>query len=254
MCLIGLAYRTHPKHELVIAANRDEFHKRPSAAAAAWADQPQIFGGRDLSQKGSWLAVSTAGRLAAITNVRRMVPPDPGSPSRGKLVAEFLAGSAGAHDYAKSLEEDAGMYAGFNLLLYDGAALLYISNHPEFSVQELAPGVHTVSNASLDTPWPKSKRLGAALEGWSRDGWESFTPLFKALADRAPAPEAELPNTGVGKIMEKMLSAPFIVSPHYGTRCSTIVSFGGKSVDFVEKRFEPNGLESGHTDKKIALA
>ncbi len=253
MCLIGIAFRTHPKHELVIAANRDEFHTRPSAGAAAWADRPGIFGGRDLSQKGSWLAVSGQGRLAAVTNVRRMVPPNPGTPSRGKLVADFLAGAASAESYAALLAEEAGNYAGFNLLLYDGAALLYVTNSPEFRVEALAPGIHTVSNATLDTPWPKSKRLHAALDAWGKDSWESFTPLFKALTDRTPAADAELPSTGLGKSMEKMLSAPFIVSPNYGTRCSTIVSFSAGKIEFNEKRFEANGLESGRTEKQLPI-
>lgn len=253
MCLIGVAYKTHPKHELVIAANRDEFHNRPSAGAAAWADQPEIFGGRDLSQKGSWLAVSTKGRLAAVTNVRRMVPPSPGTPSRGKLVAGFLSGSANAQDYAQALAEDAGSYTGFNLLLYDGASLLYVTNAPEFRVETLAPGIHTVSNAALDTAWPKARRLHATLASWSKDSWESFTPLFKALGDRTPAPEAELPATGLPKPMEKMLSAPFIVSPNYGTRCSTIVSFSAGKIEFNEKRFEANGLESGRAEKSLPI-
>jgi uncharacterized protein with NRDE domain len=253
MCLIGVAYRTHPKHELVIAANRDEFHTRPSAAAGPWADHPHIFGGRDLSQKGSWLAVSTNGRVAAVTNVRRMVPPNPGTPSRGRLVADFLTGTATAEAYAQTLAEDAGNYAGFNLLVYDGAALLFITNAPEFRAETVAPGIHTVSNATLDTPWPKSKRLHAALDSWSKDNWESFTPLFKVLTDRTPAPDAELPATGLGKSMEKMLSPPFIVSPNYGTRCCTIVSFSAGKIEFNEKRFEPNGLESGRTEKQLPV-
>src|SRR5688572_18419597 len=101
MCLIGVAFRAHPKYDLVIAANRDEFHDRPAAAAGPWADEPRIFGGRDLRQKGTWLAASTAGRVAAITNVRRMVPPEPAAPSRGKLVAEFLKGGASAAEFAR---------------------------------------------------------------------------------------------------------------------------------------------------------
>lgn len=253
MCLIGIAWRSNAKHELVIAANRDEFHKRPSAAAAPWTDHPQVFGGRDLSQKGSWLAVSTRGRLAAVTNVRRMVPPDPGSPSRGKLVAGFLTGDQDAQAYAQSLAEEAGNFAGFNLLLYDGAELQFVTNAPEFRVEAVPPGVHTISNATLDTAWPKSRRLQAALEAWSKDNWESFTPLFKALADRAPAADAELPATGMGKSMEKMLSPPFIVSPNYGTRCSTVVSFAPGKIDFHEKRFEASGLESGHTNHRFNL-
>ena len=251
MCLIGVAFKSHARFELVLAANRDEFHDRPSASANAWADHPQIFGGRDLRQKGSWLAVTTAGRLAAVTNVRRMVPPEPRAPSRGKLVADFLQGSASAAEFAKALAEDAANYSGFNLLLYDGAELRYITNAPEFRDEPVAPGIHTLSNASLDTPWPKSRRLQQALEGWTRDNWESFTPLLKALSDRAPAPEAELPSTGVGKQLEKMLSAPFIVSPNYGTRCSTVVAIGSGKVDFAERRFDKTGLDAGKTDKQL---
>jgi uncharacterized protein with NRDE domain len=254
MCLIGIAYRAHPKHDLVLAANRDEFHDRPSAAAAPWADEPKIFGGRDLKQKGSWLAVSTAGRLAAITNVRRMVPPEPSAPSRGGLVRKFLESGASAAEFARELADDAENYSGFNLLLYDGAELRYVTNAPQFRDEAVTPGVHALANATLDTPWPKVRRLQAALEGWSRDKWESFTPLFKALGDRTPGAEGELPDTGVGKSLEKLLSAPFIVSPNYGTRCSTIVAIGGGKIDFAERRFERSGLEAGKTDQQLVLA
>jgi len=253
MCLIGIAYRSHPKHALVLAANRDEFHDRPSAAAAPWTDQPAIFGGRDLRQKGSWLAVSTAGRLAAVTNVRRMVPPDPSAPSRGGLVRKFLEHGGSAAEFARELAEDAENYSGFNLLLYDGAELRYVTNAPEFRDQAVAPGVHALANAELDAPWPKSRRVREALEAWSRDSWESFTPLFKALADRTPGAEAELPNTGVGKSLEKLLSSPFIVSPNYGTRCSTVVAIGEGKIDFSERRFERSGLDAGKTDKQLVL-
>jgi uncharacterized protein with NRDE domain len=253
MCLIGIAYRAHAKHDLVLAANRDEFHDRPSAAAAPWTEHPQIFGGRDLRQKGSWLAVSTAGRLAAVTNVRRMVPPDPSAPSRGRLVAEFLQSGAGAAEFARELKEQAENYSGFNLLLYDGAELRYVTNAPEFRDEAVTPGIHAVSNAALNTPWPKSRRLREALTAWSADRWESFTPLFKALADRAPGADAELPDTGIGRPLEKMLSAPFIVSPNYGTRCSTVVTLGGGRVDFAERRFDRGGLDAGKTERQLKL-
>lgn len=251
MCLIGVAWKTHPKFELVIAANRDEFHARPSARAEAWKDHPHIFGGRDLKQKGSWLAVSTSGRLAAVTNVRRMATPDPNAPSRGKLVAEFLLGEASAADYAASLAEQAENFSGFNLLLYDGQELRYVDNHPEFEQAAVEPGIHVLSNAELDTPWPKSQRLRAALEGWVKDKWESPAPLLKALADREPAPDAELPSTGVTPQMEKMLSSPFIVSPHYGTRCSTVVTIAGNAIEFVEKRFDAQGQAAGETRQTL---
>ena len=254
MCLIGIALRAHPKYELVLAANRDEFHDRPTAPAAAWAEHPRIFGGRDLKQKGSWLAVSAAGRLAAITNVRRMVPPDPSAPSRGRLVAEFLQGEASAAEFARALAAEAENYAGFNLLLYDGAELRYVTNAAGFRDEPVTPGVHALSNASLNTPWPKALRLRQALESWAADRWESSAPLLKALADRTPAAEAELPNTGIGKPLEKLLSAPFIVNPSYGTRCSTVVAVGGGRIDFTEKRFERSGLEVGRTEQQLPLA
>ena len=254
MCLIGIAWRVHPKFELVIAANRDEFHARPSAGAAAWKDYPYIFGGRDLKQKGSWLAVSKSGRLAAVTNVRRMATPDPGSPSRGKLVAEFLQGSDSAADYAARLKDEAENYAGFNLLLYDGAELRYVNNHPGFEDAPVAPGLHVLSNAQLDTPWPKSQRLRLALETWTRDKWESPAPLLKALADRAPAAEADLPHTGVSPTLERMLSPPFIVSPSYGTRCSTVVTLESKRIEFVEKRFDAQGLFAGESVETLPVA
>jgi uncharacterized protein with NRDE domain len=254
MCLIGLAWRTHARHELVLAANRDEFHARPSASAAPWKDHPEVFGGRDLKQGGSWLGVSIRGRVAAITNVRRMVPPDPQAPSRGKLVSGYLTGAGDAVEYAESLREDAGNYSGFNLLIGDRASLLFVSNTPEFRIDVLSPGIHTISNASLDTPWPKARRLHAAIESWNRDNWESFGPLFKALGDRTPAPAAELPNTGAGPAMEKLLSPPFIVSPNYGTRCSTVVAIGPERIDFHEKRYEPSGVLSGQTEQQLPLA
>jgi uncharacterized protein with NRDE domain len=254
MCLIGVALRAHPKFELVIAANRDEFHDRPSAAAAAWADHPRIFGGRDLRQKGSWLAVSAGGRLAAVTNVRRMVPPDPSAPSRGRLVAEFLQGGASAAEFALALAGEAENYSGFNLLLYDGAELRYVTNAPAFRDEAVTPGVHVLSNASLDTPWPKTVRLRAALDAWCADKWETPAPLLKALADRTPGADAELPATGIGKPLEKLLSSPFIVSPSYGTRCSTVVAVGAGRIEFTEKRFERSGLEAGRTEQQLARA
>ncbi|HUR39598.1 MAG TPA: NRDE family protein [Verrucomicrobiae bacterium] len=253
MCLIGISWRAHTRHELVLAANRDEFHARPTLAAARWKDHPDVYGGRDGSHHGSWLAVSVRKRVAAITNVRRMVPSDPQAPSRGKLVSEFLIGEQSAADYAQALTEDSSNYSGYNLLLYDGAELLFVTNNPEFKVVPVPPGVHTVSNASLDTPWPKARRLQTAMESWSKDNWESFPPLLKALGDRTPAPPAELPSTGIGPSMEKLLSPPFIVSPHYGTRCSTIVAVSAGHIDFTEHRYDSSGVTTGHTEQKVPL-
>lgn len=253
MCLIGVLWRSHPRHALVLAANRDEFHARPSAPATFWADAPQVFGGRDLQGGGSWLAVSADGRLAAVTNVRRMVPPRPDAPSRGQLVADFVRGRDSAAAFAERLRPQGDLYSGFNLLLYDGRELRYVDNHPEFEQQPMPPGVHVVSNDQLDTPWPKSLRLREALTRWQAADQDSLEPLLGALADPAPAADAELPDTGVGRALERMLSPPFIVSEGYGTRCSTLVTLGPGGLRFLERRFGPDGAETGRTEQALPI-
>lgn len=242
MCLIALAYRVHPDFELVVAANRDEYHARPTAPAGPWGDAPDVFGGRDLLQGGSWLALSIRGRLACVTNVRRRVTPDPAAPSRGGLVAAFVRGDAPARAYAEELGGRAMAYAGFNLLLWDGAELRYLNNHPRFISRAVPPGVHVVSNADLDTPWPKTEKLRRAMAAWAAAGDGDEASLLAALADRTAAPDADLPNTGVGLDLERRLSPAFIVDPGYGTRCTTLAAFRRDgSARFTEWRFDPAG-------------
>jgi uncharacterized protein with NRDE domain len=248
MCLMTFDWRPGTATPLLLAGNRDEFHARPAAAADWWQEAPQVFGGRDLSQGGGWLAVSTRNRLAAVTNVRRMVPPDPAAPSRGALVADFLRVDADAATFAERLRAQAARYSGFNLLLYDGAALLHVTNQPHFSAQAVAPGVHGLSNATLDTPWPKLMRVTQGLSNWLARAPQEPDALFDLLADPAPADDAALPDTGVGLEMERLLSSPFILSPHYGTRCSSIVAFSADGPrQFLERRYAPDGTVSGDT-------
>lgn len=254
MCLIALAYRVHPDFELVLAANRDEYHARPTAPAGPWQDAPEVFGGRDLSQGGSWLALSQPGRLACVTNVRRMVAPDPEAPSRGVLVASFVRGRQPARTFSDELRERAMAFAGFNLLLWDGSELRYLNNHPRFVSRVVPPGVHVVSNADLDTPWPKTEKLRRAMEAWATAGDGGDAPLLAALADRVPAADADLPDTGVGLDLERLLSPAFIVSPRYGTRCTTIIALRRDgTARFSEWRFDPSGEPSGHTEATWAL-
>lgn len=255
MCLIALAYRAHPAFELVLAANRDEYHGRPTAPAGAWDDVPEVFGGRDLSQGGSWLALSRQGRLACVTNVRRMAVPDPAAPSRGGLVAAFARGRDSAQAYAEALAPRAMAYAGFNLLLWDGRELRYLNNHPAFVSRAVTPGVHVVSNADLDTPWPKTERLRGVMRAWAASGEGDEGPLLAALADARPAPDADLPDTGVGLDLERRLSPPFIVDAAYGTRCTTLVTLRRDgAVRFTEWRFDPDGQPAGRTDARWVLA
>ncbi len=243
MCLIALAWRAHPDYELVVAANRDEFHDRPAAPADFWENAPGIFGGRDLKQGGGWLALHDSGRLAAITNVRRMIPPDPKSPSRGALVTQFLSSNKSAESFSLTLGHRAGDYAGFNLLLFDGHHLSYCTNSDSFQSHSIEPGVHVLSNASLNTPWPKTLRLRRAMQAFINQRVASRKLLFTALGDCEQAADAELPNTGVGPELEKFLSPPFIRGDRYGTRASTVVTIAHDGrAEFIERRFGANGV------------
>lgn len=245
MCLIACAFRAHPTFELILAGNRDEFHARPTAGAAAWDDALQVVGGRDLEAGGSWLALSGRRRLAAVTNVRRMAQTPHGAPSRGALVADFVRGDVSAAAAAQTLLGVAQTYAGFNLLLWDGVTLEYVSNRPAPRHDTLPPGIYGLSNDALDTPWPKLLRLRAAMHAVTAQQRPVDT-LFDALADLQPADAAELPDTGIGSELERFLSPPFIRDARYGTRASTVVTvpYVGTAT-LTERRFGPDGHPLG---------
>src|SRR5450631_1476340 len=162
MCLILIAHRADPRYPLVVAANRDEFFRRPTAPADYWPDAAHVLGGRDLEKGGTWMGVDTDGRWAAVTNYRDGTSAGPGTRSRGELVAGFLRGSARAQDHIASVEPDAREYHGFNLLAGDRAGIHYLSNREQGSMM-LATGVYGLSNHLLDSPWPKVERGKLAL-------------------------------------------------------------------------------------------
>ena len=254
MCLIALAWRAHPDYELIVAANRDEFHDRPAAPAAFWPDNSGVFGGRDLRQGGGWLALHESGRLAAVTNVRRMIPPDPKAPSRGALVSAFLASDQSTEKHLQTLAADALRYAGFNLLLFDGESLSYCTNSETFRSESIEPGVHVLSNASLDTPWHKTLRLRRAMQAFINQRVASRKLLFAALGDCEPANDDELPDTGVGPELEKFLSPPFIRGDRYGTRASTVVTIAHDGrAEVVERRFAAGGLFESESRASLQL-
>jgi len=240
MCLILIAHGAHADFPLVIAANRDEYYGRPTATAAFWEDHPHILAGRDLEGMGTWLGVTRRGRFAALTNFRDPRERKTDAPSRGQLVRDFLASDQEPRAYLGTVAIVASRYNGFNLLAGDADGVYYFSSRTG-SVEQLSPGIHGLSNHLLDTPWPKvergKQRLQAALAG-------DIDPeaLLDLLHDRDPAPESELPDTGVGLELERVLSPALIVSPHYGTRASTAVMFGDDgSVSFAERTVLPGG-------------
>lgn len=222
MCLIGIAYRTHPRLPLLVAANRDEFHGRAADPAHFWPDAPAILAGRDRQGGGTWLGLSLAGRFAAVTNYREPASATTGERSRGELVARFLDGCEGAADFARRVTDDGGRYGGFSLLVMDRDSLWFASNRGE-SPAPVPPGVHGLSNRALDSPWPKVARIREQLARETAGGQPDSVGLLRCLADTTQAPDESLPDTGVGLERERFLSAPFIVSDTYGTRCSTLV-------------------------------
>ena len=258
MCLIAFALDRHPAYPLALIANRDELHARAAAPAGPEPQHPDLYGGRDLAQGGSWLMVSRGGRLAAVTNVR--VRPSPAAPprSRGALVRGFVAASTGIDDWLDALAPVAGEYGPFNLVLWDGAALAFAGNHPRFARHPVAPGLHAVSNGAFDAPWSKSNRASQALAAWLAQAAPAdaraadVAPLLMALADQTPAPDDALPDTGVGLERERLLSPPFVRDPRYGTRCSTIVLVQAGGIRFVERRFGADAKVLGESDAWLA--
>jgi uncharacterized protein with NRDE domain len=239
MCTLLFAWQVDAGAPLVVAANRDEFHARPTAPAQRWADAP-VFAGRDLLAGGTWLGVAPGGRFAALTNVREPLVPAPlDARSRGELVAGFLRGAMPPADYLAGLDPDA--YPGFNLVVADARALWYLSNRAG-PARALDPGVYGISNAGLDTPWPKVVRGRERLTALVAAGAADTGALLGLLADRAPAADAELPDTGVGSALERMLSPLCIVGPDYGTRCSTALRIlRDGTVEFHERSLGPPG-------------
>ncbi|MGH8029929.1 MAG: NRDE family protein [Arenimonas sp.] len=247
MCLIALAWKSHPRFELALIANRDEFHGRPSSPAARAEDDPAVFGGRDGMQGGGWLQVHAGRRLAAVTNVRVGLVGETAPRSRGALVHCLVREPAAAWP---GLAAHAHEYGRFNLLAWNGAQLDYASNHPQWRREAVAPGLHSVSNADLDAPWPKASRARDALAQWLASGAANATtpwiePLFAELARTQVAPDAQLPDTGIGIALERRLSASFIIGAEYGTRCTTVVLVERDAIHFHERRFGPDGAYAG---------
>ena len=222
MCLIFLSLNNHPTYKLIIAANRDEFYQRKTAAADFWTDHPNILGGRDLEASGTWMGMNKNGRISMVTNYRDLNNLKQQAPSRGALVSDYLIGEELPETYLKNIQPHASAYNGFNLLVGDSNELYYLSNYKE-GVHRLENGIHGLSNALLDTPWPKVERGKQNFEQVIKQTVINPSTLFELLRNEDRAPDNKLPETGVGLERERMLSSMFIKSPNYGTRCSTVL-------------------------------
>ncbi|MCU0760139.1 MAG: NRDE family protein [Steroidobacteraceae bacterium] len=264
MCLLVVAWRAHPRYRVVVAANRDEFHARPTAPMAPWSDGPPIIAGRDLQAGGTWIGVDARRRFGLVTNFRELARPRHTAPSRGRLVPGFLAAPLRASTYLDALGTDAQGYAGFNLLLGDDDELVYGSNRAERFATVLQPGLHGLSNHLLDTPWPKLRRVRGALQQWiaratagaDDAGWERESAdaewLMRVFADRERAAAPHDPSSGLSPEWERTLSAPFVLHPDYGTRCTTVLLVGHDGRAWLgERRFGPDGRASGQSEWRL---
>jgi uncharacterized protein with NRDE domain len=254
MCLILLATRAHPRFPLIVAANRDEAYARPAASAAFWSDHPGIYGGRDLEHGGTWLAIATSGRFAAITNYRQAQHLDNAPLSRGALTRDYLAGNDDPERYLDAIEAHRNDYRGFSLLAGTPDALFFYSNRAD-GVQPIPPGVHGLSNRLLNEPWPKVLNGISVLSSLlASDETEIVRRLFELLADRTPGPDHLLPSTGIARERERALSAAFIPGETYGTRASTVIVTGADGDTlYAERTFGPHGILLGRTEQRLQL-
>ena len=281
MCLVFVGWRAHPRYPLVVAANRDEFHGRPTVPAAPWGDEehradperparrgpgdaPQgvdarmpaaghgdirgaatggrILAGRDLQAGGTWLGMTPDGRFAALTNFSGSSPPSPDAPSRGRLVVDYLRSGDPARAHAREVARDAERYSGFNLLLADRDALVCVTNRGRERVGDVPAGCHGLGNDRLDAPWPK---VTAGLADFRRviAGAFETEDLFALLAGDAPVGDADL---AAAPIAERVRTARFIRNEVYGTRSSTVVRIDSTgAITFEERSFDARAEETG---------
>jgi uncharacterized protein with NRDE domain len=246
MCLILFGWQAHARYSLVVAANRDEFHARPTAAADYWSEAPDLLAGRDLQAGGTWLGITRSGRFAAITNYREPDAPEPQlGRSRGELVRDFLAGSAEPGIVAATLAARGPDYRGFNLLLGTPEELLYAANRGSRQ-GPVNPGCHGLSNHLLDTEWPKVRSGRARLQTLLEADRLESEALLELLTDRSLTPGTTPGDVEPGLVQEQLANHYFIVSPVYGTRSSTVLLLerDGRA-EFVERRYAPDGSETG---------
>ncbi|HEX4599212.1 MAG TPA: NRDE family protein [Burkholderiaceae bacterium] len=254
MCLILFAWQAHSEYPLIVAANRDEFYARRTRPASWWGQAVSLLAGRDEEAGGTWLGINRRGRFAVVTNVRAPNERNPHATSRGLLVLSALQTSQPMRGWVDDCMSRAHSFNGFNLLLAEpigagsrgaGSELVYLSNRLDDGARRLQAGVFGLSNAFLDTPWPKVTR-GVTAFSCQIAQRVSTDNLLQLMADREVAGELELPSTGIPRDWERALSAIQIRANGYGTRATTVVTVRRDGlVTFVERSFDPSSPDIG---------
>ncbi|MGI9274810.1 MAG: NRDE family protein [Endozoicomonas sp.] len=257
MCLIVFSWQPEAEYPLALAANRDEFYRRPTRPVHFWEDHSDIIGGRDLEAGGTWMAFNRDGRFAAVTNYRE-VPPPRGKFSRGKLISDYLKNSLAAREYLASvaavIEDSPDDWSGFNLLAGDSSGLYYYSNRSD-SIQSLDPGLYGLSNRLLDTPWPKLQKAKQDLQALlDSHNYAAPERIVSIMHNPTQYPDDQLPDTGVEMKTERLLSSCFIASPDYGTRnTSALVLHSSGKLLWHEQLYETEGTKGEFMQFELAL-
>lgn len=252
MCLIVFAYKYHPEYPFILAGNRDEFHQRPALGIHMWDTDPLIVAGKDKKAGGTWLGVNENGRVAAITNYRDIQSIRENTPSRGEIIPKFLLSGEDTYHTLDHIEKRAGLYNGFNLIAGSIDELYYLSNHGH-SLQAVEPGIHVISNAALNTPWPKSEWAKSRFNKLLKSGSLDEESLFDMLKNSDRYPPEQLPDTGLSEEMERAVSSVFILTENYGTRSSALVTIDRSNhLNFTERVYLP-GTKITENYKQISL-
>lgn len=248
MCLILFSFKSHSQYPLIIAANRDEYFHRPTQELYWWAEHPEILAGRDLDGGGLWMGISRRGRFAAVTNVREGSAATGNYLSRGQLALQYLTTEMNDHQFHQFLQRSRDRFRGYNLLFGNSHQLQHFSNRGR-SVNLLSPGIYGLSNASLDSPWPKVEKGKAAFFQLLKSAEIKPEDLLETLNDRSIAADADLPDTGIGLEAERQLSAICIQGDRYGTRSSSVLTVDdqGNVVFHEQKRAPEWGPPIKHT-------
>ena len=251
MCLILFAYRYHPQYPLIIAANRDEYYARPTAPADWWPEHPDLLGGKDLQAGGTWLGITRSGRFAAVTNVREQLKATGRELSRGQLPRDFLLADDSNEQFGQRLIQSRADYRGYNLIFGQPDRLYYYSNRSsgnrDSGPSRLEAGIYGLSNAALDSPWPKVEVGKQQLTALLRRPQLAVSALFELLSATQIAADHQLPDTGVSLEWERRLSAIRITGPDYGTRTATLLLIDTQGqVNFFEQQVAPQPSAPNH--------
>ncbi|MCO5230507.1 MAG: NRDE family protein [Chitinophagales bacterium] len=235
MCLITIALQQSPQYPIILLANRDEFYNRKASAMHWWKDEA-ILAGKDLQGGGTWLAINTDKHFASVTNYRDPKSMRTDAPSRGSIPIDVLKyASSNFERFVQSQQSEWSKMNGFNLIYHNGKDTYYYSNISK-EIKKLESGLYGLSNAFLDTPWPKVIQIKSSLQSLIDDKKLNTEDFLKILENPTQFPIEKLPHTGVGLEMEKILSPICIHSPIYGTRVHSIITLNAQNqMSVIEK-------------------